>query len=392
VTAPPIPLVDLGRQHRRLLPELREAFERVALSGRLVLGPEVDALERELEATLGAPHAVALSSGSDALVVALTVAGVRAGDTVLTGASGFVATPEAILRVGARPRFIDVDPATQNLDPAALEATLGSRGEPAPSAVLVTHLFGRPAELDRILALTEPRGLALVEDGAQALGARPGGATLGARSSGATVSFFPAKLLGALGDGGLYLTGDPSQAGRARRLRQHGLLDAGVHGEVGGNYRLDALQAAMLRVKLRHLPEVLAARRRVAERYLRELAGVGLGLPELPEGAVASSFVVRVGEGLRDGVRARLAAAGVETAVYYPRPLPEQPAFAAFAAGAPFPGAERASREALALPLFPEITLEEQDRVVDALRSALREAAAISAPEGTGSGVTPPGS
>lgn len=339
--------------------ELRAAFARVLESGQFILGAEVSAFERELAVYLGSAHAVGVSSGSDALVSALLALDVGPGAEVVTTPFTFVATAEAILRVGARPVFADIDPVTLSLDPSCV------RVGPRTRALVPVHLFGHPAPLPDL-------DVPIVEDAAQAIGARDRGRAAGTSGKLGCFSFFPSKPLGALGDGGAVVTDDEALAARVRRLRQHGAERKDLYVELGGNFRLDALQAAFLRAKLPHLGGWLAERRALAAAYSRELAGIdGLGLPVTrPETEPAwAHYVVRVPGGRRDELGRRLDERGIATAVYYPRPLHLMPAFASLGhAPGDFPRAERAADEVLALPLYPGLTQEQQGRVVEAVR------------------------
>ncbi len=341
-----IPFLDL-RPDAALARELEEAAARVIASGRYVLGAEVEAFEHEIARFLGVAHAVGVSSGTDALIVSLMALGIGAGDEVIVPAFGFVATPEAVVRVGATPVFVDIEPTSFHLDPARAATAIG----PRTRAIVAVHLFGRCVELGPIEAMAAARGVAIVEDAAQAIGARSGGRHAGGLGRIAAFSFFPTKTLGALGDGGLVTTNDASLAARARSLRVHGATSRDDFAEIGGNFRLDELQAALLRVKLRRLPAVLEARRAIARAYAEALAGAPLELPRLSADDTYNPYVVRAA-GDRDALRDRLAGAGVETAVYYARSLTEQPALEAWRA--PMPEADRAARSVVALPVRAE--------------------------------------
>lgn len=359
-----VPLIDLEAQHAPLREALQAAAVRVLASNRFVLGPEVAAFEQEAAAALGVPHAIGVSSGTDALVCLLMAAGVNPGDEVVTTPYSFFATAEAIVRLGARPVFADVDARTLNLDPARAAEQIGLRTR----AVLVVHLFGQPAPLEPLEEVCAAQGVALLEDAAQAIGV-----TTSAAGLGAALSFFPAKNLGGFGDGGMVLTTNAEAAGRIRRLRNHGADRKHHHLESGGNFRLDELQAALLRVKLPHLSGWTAARRRLAGAYRRLLAQVPVVLPPDDPNGVWNQFVIRVPDGRRDALAAALAAQGVETAVHYPIPLHLQPALA-FLGHRPgaFPNAERAARDSLALPIFPELTERQLTRVAGAIADFFR--------------------
>ncbi|HXF97804.1 MAG TPA: DegT/DnrJ/EryC1/StrS family aminotransferase [Gaiellaceae bacterium] len=353
-----IPLIDVKAQYAPLLPELRRRIDEVLSSGRFILGPEVEAFEREAAAFLGVPHAVGVANGTDALILALEALGVGPGDEVVCPAFTFFATAEAIARAGAAPVFADIDPATMNLDPEDAAARIG----PRTKAIVPVHLFGRPAPLAELAEL----GLPLVEDAAQAFGAA-GVARTGVC---ATFSFFPTKNLFALGDGGLVTAREDRVAERVRMLRYHGSRDKRTFELIGVNSRLDALQAALLRVFLPRLAGWNEARREAAARY----AELGLGeLVELPPdepGHVYHLYVVRSPR--RDEIRSALAEAGIASAAYYTTPLHLQPAFRSLGwKPGSLPESERAAAENLALPLWPGIAPEQQERVVETVRAAL---------------------
>lgn len=365
-----IPFVDFGAHVRDLRGELDAAMARVLDSGWFVLGPEGEAFELELAAALGVPHAVAVANGTDALQLALRALGVGPGDEVVTTAVSAAFTALAILQTGARPVFVDVEPATLNLDPALVARAL----TPRTRAILPVHLYGHPADMDPLLELGRAHGLAVLEDACQAHGAlyrgRPVGTLAGERALGA-LSFYPTKNLGALGDGGAVLANDPVLAGRLRQLRNGGQTSRYQHESFGVNSRLDELQAAILRVGLKHLPAWTERRRTLAALYLRELGDSGLGLPrEQPYArGVYHLFVVR--HPRRDAFARALAELGVGTLVHYPVPLHQQAAFADPAGMPRLPVAEQACAEILSLPLYPELSDELAQRVVEAVRTAV---------------------
>ncbi len=362
---PPIPFVDLGLQVRAIRPELDAAITRVLDSGWFILGPEVEAFERELAHHLGVPDAVGVANGTDALALALEVMGVGPGDEVITTPLTAAFTALAIRRLGARPVFADVDDRTLNLTPEAAERAVG----PRTRAILPVHLYGHPVDLDPFLDLAKRRSLVLVEDACQAHGARYKGRPVGVRGGIGALSFYPTKNLGALGDGGAVLVDDPARATTLRRLRNGGQIDRYRHELPGTNSRLDELQAAILRTHLLHLEAWTERRRALAKIYLEELREAALRLPEEQAyaRAVYHLFVVRHPQ--RDQLARRLAAAGVGTLVHYPLPLHLQPAFAELG-GRPgdFPVAERAASEILSLPLHPHLTDEQVRRVAGAVR------------------------
>jgi dTDP-4-amino-4,6-dideoxygalactose transaminase len=353
-----IPLVDVKAQYAPFIPQLKERFAEVLESGRFIFGPEVEAFEREAAAYLGVPHAIGVANGTDALVLALEAMGVERGDEVICPAFTFYATAEAIARVGATPVFADIDPATLNLDPQAVAAAVTERTK----LIVPVHLFGRPAPLDELAAIGPP----LLEDAAQAFGA-PGTATTGVCS---TFSFFPTKNLFALGDGGLVACTDDAVAETVRRLRFHGSRDKQTFELIGVNSRLDAIQAAALRVFLPQLAGWNAARREAAARY----AELGLGdvvelSPDEP-GHVYHMYVVRSPERAR--IADALREAGIASASYYVTPLHLQPAMAylGYRLGS-LPETERASAENLALPMWGGIGPDAQNAVVATVKSAV---------------------
>lgn len=353
----PIPLVDVKAQYAPLIPDLEERFAAVLESGRFILGPEVEAFEREAAAFLGVPHAIGVANGTDALVLALEAMGIGRGAEVICPAFTFYATAEAIVRAGARPVFADIDPETFNLDPE----DVAGRITPRTRAIVCVHLFGRPAPLAELAAL----GLPLVEDAAQAFGAE-GVAGAGVCS---TFSFFPTKNLFALGDGGLVACRDEEVAERVRMLRFHGSRDKQTFELVGTNSRLDALQAAFLRVFLPRLAGWNAARREAAARYAELGLGEAVELPADDPAHVYHLYVVRSTQ--RERIASALEAAGIASAAYYTTPLHRQPALAFLGYGrGSLPETERAAAENLALPMWGGIGEEAQRRVVDAVRAA----------------------
>lgn len=373
MSSAPIPFVDFKLHVARLRPELDRALARVLDSGFFVLGPEGEAFERELAAALGARDAVAVGNGTDAIHLALRARGIGAGDEVITSSISAAFSALAILHAGARPVFVDVDPHTLNLDPAAAAAAV----TPRTRALLPVHLYGHPAQMEPLLELARERGLVLVEDACQAHGARyrerPVGTLAGDLGLGA-LSFYPTKNLGALGDGGAVLVNDPQLAARLRQLRNGGQSDRYRHETEGWNSRLDELQAALLRVGLGQLAAWTDRRRELAALYERELEGSGV--TALREQAYARSafhlYVVR--HPRRDALMAALRQRGIGTLIHYPIPLHLQPAFA-FLGGKPgdLPVAEKACAEILSLPLYPELEDEAVRRVAAALRAALQE-------------------
>lgn len=372
-SADPVPLLDLQAQYRPLREALLAAVTRVCDSQRCILGDEVVALEHELASALGVAHALGVSSGTDALVAALMALEIGPGDEVITPTFSFFATAGSVVRVGARPVFVDIDPATFNLDLDAVARAI----TPRTRAVMPVHLYGQAVDMAALTAITAPRGIPIIEDAAQAIGARDRDRCVGGLGAVGCFSFYPTKNLGAFGDGGLVTTNDARLAERLRLLRDHGQHPKYHHALVGGNFRLDAIQGAVLRVKLPHLPSWTEGRRTNAARYRALFAEAGLadrlGLPfERPDAYhIYNQFVIRVPE--RDRVRAHLTTQGVGTEIYYPVPFHRQACFAALGHDVTaFPHADAAAAQVLALPIFAELTAAQQARVVETIGEALR--------------------
>lgn len=380
-------MLDLKRQYLQLREEVLAAIERVCASQHYILGAEVEELEREIANFCGARDAVGCASGTDALWLALAAAGVQPGDQVLTTPFSFFASASAIVRAGARPVFADIDLRTLNLDPAKAESFLRSSPHDKMRVLLPVHLYGQCAEMDRLQQLAEEFHLSVIEDAAQAIGARwrdesGKGRSAGSMGVSAAFSFYPTKNLSAYGDTGLVATSDPEMAAHMRRLRNHGSPRRYVHEEFGWNCRLDAMQAAILRVKLKYVEGWNDARRQRAATYDQLFAQAGLSSGEdlrgenaspiqLPQTAkkahhVFHQYVVRAYR--RDELREFLTARKIGTEIYYPIPLHLQPCFVylGYREG-DFPEAERAAEEVLALPMFPELTEDEQKRVVTSI-------------------------
>jgi dTDP-4-amino-4,6-dideoxygalactose transaminase len=360
-----IPLVDLKAQYAALRPEIDAAIARVIANTSFIMGPEVRAFEEAFAAYCQTRYAVGISSGTAAIELTLRALGVGPGDQVITTPFTFIATAEAISATGATPVFADIDPATYNLDPDAVEAAI----TPHTRALLPVHLYGQPANMNALAAIAQRHNLWLIEDAAQAHGAEVHGRRVGSLGHAACFSFYPGKNLGCYGDGGAVTTDDEALAGRLRKLRDHGRSSKYVHDELGYGHRLDALQAAILAAKLPHLDAANAARRRLAARYDQLLAGADLVLPHVPEGVtpVWHLFVVRSPR--RDALLASLREQGIEAGIHYPLPLHMQPAYRLLGLGSGcFPAAEAAALQVLSLPLFPEMTDEQQERVTAAVR------------------------
>jgi dTDP-4-amino-4,6-dideoxygalactose transaminase len=360
-----VPLLDLTAQYRPLRDEILAAITRVCDSQRFIMGPEVDVLERDLAARVGVAHAIAVSSGTDALLAALMALGIGPGAEVITPTYSFFATAGCVVRLGGTPVFVDVDPVTFNIDPVALARAV----TPRTKAILPVHLYGLCANMDAILAIAAKAGVPVIEDAAQAIDARDHGRIAGAIGTVGCFSFFPSKNLGAFGDGGFLTTNDAALARELVLLRNHGAEPKYYHSRIGGNFRLDALQAAVLRVKLPHLTGWTEARRRNADRYRALFAESGVGprvtLPTEPAGFhhIYNQFVILAER--RDALRAHLASRHVQTEIYYPVPFHRQACFTDVpSASDSFPHADRAADTSLALPIFGELTLDQQRHVV----------------------------
>ena len=376
-----VPLLDLRRQYQAIRDDVLAALARVCDSQSFILGPEVEALEREIAALTGAAAAVGCASGTEALWLALVAAGVKPGDSVITTAFSFFASASAIVRAGATPILMDVDPGTLNLDPALVEQRLRTQPKEKISAILPVHLYGQCADMDAFARIVQEYArefpLAIIEDAAQAIGAEWGGRPAGSLGAAAAFSFYPTKNLSAYGDAGIVTTNHPEMAEHMRRLRSHGSPRRYYHDEFGWNGRMDAIQAAVLRVKLRHLANWNESRRQHAAAYDRLFADAGLTsragnapvrlLARTPEAKhVFHQYVIRAHR--RDDLRKFLADRKIGTEIYYPLPLHLQPAFAGLGLKAgDLPVAEQAAREVLALPMFPELTEAEVRWVVESI-------------------------
>jgi dTDP-4-amino-4,6-dideoxygalactose transaminase len=363
-----VPLLDLKAQYVSIRSDIRAAMDRVCESQHFIMGPEVAALEEKIAAFCGARYAVAVSSGTDALLVALMAIGISPGDEVITTPYTFFATAGVVARLGAQPVFVDIDPKTFNIAAEAVQREITSRTK----AIMPVHLFGRCANMAPIIHAAKTYGLYVIEDAAQAIGAHDDeGRQAGTIGDIGCFSFFPSKNLGAFGDAGMVVTDNADMAETVRILRAHGSKPKYYHHMVGGNFRLDALQAAILQVKFPYLPGWTEARRRNAQRYRFLCKDMGLLeriiLPEDTPGHIYNQFVVRVPE--RDRLQHYLRERGIETEVYYPLPQHLQVCFQNLGYGeGSFPVAEAAARETLALPIYPELTESQQQYVVDNIR------------------------
>lgn len=369
----PVPLLDLKAQHATIRAEVLREIERVIDSQYFILGPEVDALEAEIAEYCQAPHALGVSSGTDALLLAFMGLGLGAGDSVITTPYTFFATAGSLARVGAGIQFVDIDPVTFNLDPELIESAI----QPETRAIVPVHLYGRCADLDRISELATKHDLKVVEDAAQAIGSEWRGQRAGSIGDVGCFSFFPSKNLGGYGDGGIMTFRDPELYEHCKILRVHGGKPKYYHSFIGGNFRLDAIQAAGLRVKLRHLDAWSRARRENAEEYNRRfvdagLAGEEIQLVDLPDDRhVINQYIIRCRN--RDGLVEHLRENGVGCEIYYPVPLHLQECFEylGYREGQ-FPHSELAAKETLALPVYPELTEGQKSRVVEVIREFYR--------------------
>ena len=375
-----MPFIDLKAQYARIKDAVEGRIQTVLAHGKFIMGPEVAALEALLAAHSGVGQAVSCASGTDALLLTLLAHGVGRGDLIFTTPFTFIATAEVIALVGATPVFVDIDPATFNMDPDKLGAAISqSRQAPrfagmTPRGVIPVDLFGQPADYAAINALATAEGLFVVADAAQSFGGSAQGKAVGSLAAATATSFFPAKPLGCFGDGGAVLTDDPDFADTLRSLRVHGKgRDKYDNVRLGLNSRLDTLQAAVLLAKLAVFPDEIEARQQVAARYANLLTGIpGLTLPPVRDGAISAwaQYTLRVAD--RDRLQAALKAAGIPTGVYYPLPLHLQGAFAGLGYGpGDFPVSEHAAREVLSLPMHPYLSGKDQETIAAALRQAV---------------------
>jgi dTDP-4-amino-4,6-dideoxygalactose transaminase len=379
-----VPLLDLKAQYATIRDEIRAAVDAVLESQQCILGPTVTECETKLAKYCACPHAVTVSSGSDALLVSLMAEGIGPGDEVITTPYTFFATAGAIARTGAKPVFVDIDPATYNIDPAGIASKITKNTK----AIMPVHLYGQCADMDPILGLADRHGIPVIEDAAQAIGAEYKGRRAGSMGRYGCFSFFPSKNLGAAGDGGMVTTRDAAVAEKLRVLRVHGSKPKYYHSLIGGNFRFDALQAAIVSVKLRYLDGWTAGRQANAARYRRLFEAAGLSLPsptgrgaggeglvqlpyEVPGGRhIYNQFVIRVPR--RDELQAYLREQKIGNEVYYPVPLHVQQCFAYLGCReGDFPESEKAARETLALPIYPELSDQQAEHVVASIRQFL---------------------
>ena len=373
-----IQMVDLVTQYKRIKPEVDEAIHRVLDSGQYIMGKEVGEFEAAVASYLNVKYAIGCASGTDALQIAMMALGISAGDEVITTPFTFVATTETIALIGAKPVYVDIDPATYNIDPAKIEAAITKKTK----AIIPVHLYGQPCAMDEIIAVANKHGIPVIEDAAQAMGAEYHTLKVGGIGAFGAISFFPSKNLGAFGDAGMVVTNDPLLAEKARMIIVHGSRKKYYHEILGVNSRLDTLQAAILKVKLKYLEEWHEARRRAAHTYNRLFAGSDIVVPHEAPGCkhIYHQYTLRVSR--RDVVAKQLAEKKIPHAIYYPIPLHLQKAFRdpAVPEGS-FPVTEQAAREVLSLPMHTELSEEQQEFIA----VSVREAMAHSASQGVGS-------
>ena len=367
---PNIPLIDLRAQYQSVKRDIDHAIRRVLASGQFILGPEVEALEREVARYCGTAHAVGVASGTDALELSLRGCGVGSGDEVITSAYSFIATAAAIVAAGARPVFVDIERSSYNLDPAELASKITLRTK----AIMPVHLYGHPCHMAAIRKVARDHGLKVIEDCAQAIGARYRGRRVGSLGDAGALSFYPTKNLSGCGDGGMVVTNDAALAEQIRLLRAHGSRERYHHILLGTNSRLDELQAAILRVKLRHLDAWNEARRRHAGRYadaFRRYRLDTLVLPQALSGCEPVYHLYCIRTRHRERLRKALTRQGIATQVAYPSILPAQPALAPYVGAGSYPNAEQAAETILALPMYPELTAAAIHTVAAAVADAV---------------------
>ena len=379
-----VPLLDINRDNKPHRDEFVEALAAVVDSGRFLFGPDVVELESEIATYCQVDHAVGCASGSDALLLALMALDIQPGDEVIVPSFTFFASVSCITRLGATPVFVDICPDTFNVDPECIADAI----TPQTRAIIPVHLFGQCAQIDRICQIASEHDIPVIEDAAQAIGAAYHSRPAGSWGLTGCFSFYPTKNLGGMGDGGMLTSGDAAVADRMRLLAGHGMRPRYYHQAVGINSRLDTFQAAVLRIKLRHLSEAIEARAQIASRYMRLLDNAGMVGPDqivLPTEDPAAfhvwnQFGIRVGEQRRDALRTHLAERGIGSEIYYPVPMHRQECFQYLNVdGVTLPETERASREILNLPIFPTLTEAEQETVVDAIAAFYRAGAKAAA-------------
>lgn len=366
-----IPLMNLNAQYGELKESIDRTMREIAQSSRFILGEETESFEKDMREYCNTKYAVGVASGTDALILALTALGIKRGDEVITTPFTFVATGEAISRVGARPVFADIGPRTYNLDPVKVEKAVTSKTK----AIIPVHLYGNPCDMDAISKIAREHKLKVIEDAAQAIGATYANRKIGSIGDAGCLSFFPSKNLGAFGDGGMVLTDNKDIAEKIRLLRVHGSALRYHHSVIGFNSRLDNLQAAILAIKLRKLDEWTEKRREIVKRYNAALKDIAVIPEEQGKGRhVYHLYVIRVKQGMRDKLLSFLNESGVESRVYYPIPLHLQECYMELGyEKGDFPEAEKAASETLALPLFPELETKQQDFVVERVKVYLKD-------------------
>lgn len=361
-----VPLLDLTGQYRGLREEIRDAIDRVLESGHYILGPETKAFEAEVAEFCGVKYAVGVANGTDALVLALDAAGIKAGDEVITTPFTFFATAEVISRLGAIPVFVDIDPKTYNIDVEQVKQAITSKTK----AIIPVHIFGQPADMDEIMALAAEHDLFVLEDAAQAMGSEYKGKKIGSLGHAATFSFFPTKNLGGYGDGGMIVTNDEKLATQARILRAHGSNPKYYHAQLGYNSRLDEIQSAALRIKLRHLDDWNNARAKNATYYDKKLAELPVVTPYRAENRKHIFHLYNVQTEDRDGMLAHLKENGIASGIYYPVPLHLQEVYKPLGyKEGDLPHSETIAKKMFALPLYPELTEETIDEIVAVVRN-----------------------
>ncbi len=366
----PVPLLDVNAQNHAIADELRDAFNRVLESGRFIMGDEVEEFEASIASFVGAKHAIGVSSGTDAILLALMALGIGPGDEVICPSFTFFATAGCIARTGATPVFCDCHPDNFNIDFDSAQQCLTER----TTAIIPVHLFGQSVDMDACSAFATKHKLAVIEDTAQSLGAKYRDKSCGAMADFGTYSFFPSKNLGGLGDGGLLVTQDEQLAEIAVKMRNHGMHPRYHHPLVGGNFRLDALQAALLNVKFGHYADYTRCRQDNAAYYLDQLSGTpGITLPSIDPGNthIWNQFTLRVHDGKRDALKQSLLDQGIGCEIYYPVPMHQQQCFAHLAdeARTSLPVTDLLASEVLSIPVYPELTREQQDTVISAIKS-----------------------
>ncbi len=365
-----VPLLDIKKQYQSIKDEVVPVLNRVCDDQDFILGKDVSKFEEEMAAYCGTSYAVGVASGTDALILALKALGIKEGDEVITTPFTFFATAEAVSIVGAKPVFADIDPRTYNIDPILISKKITKRTK----AVMPVHLYGQCADMDPILKIAKEHGLKIIEDNAQAIGATYKGRAAGSMSDAGALSFFPSKNLGGLGDGGMIVTNDKKLAEEAKALRVHGSSVRYIHSRIGVNSRLDNLQAAVLRIKLKHLNKWLDARRANADFYNEKFKGLPIVTPYVPEYNTHTyhQYTLRVKDGLK-GMLDHLTNSGIEARTYYPIPLHLQECYKGLGyRKGDFRESERAVEEVFSIPVFPEMTQEEKDYVADTVISFLR--------------------